>query len=563
MAWLRRSGGASLSDAPPFMMPEPIWQILSGRGYLQKEEIENLFQPKLRDLAHPFSLDGMDIAIARLLKAFQLQEKILIYGDYDLDGTPGLVLLHDGLTRLGFQNVSVFQPSRLNDGYGLHENRITEFHKDGVSLILTVDVGITDTASVDYANSLGLDVIVTDHHLPKETLPSALAIVNPNKGTCTSSLQHLCGTGVAFYLILALRMEMTKLNLLKEDFDPKVLLDLFALATITDMVPLVRENRVLVKHGLIQLAKSQRPGIKKLFRELGFANKKISSQDIAFRIAPKLNALTRLEEGVRALDVLMASEDDAGRLVDEAIVINQRRVQFQEQAKKISAELVKNYANEKFIWIYSHDFHPGVISLIASDLMGQYNVPAFVGCVREDGRIMGSARAPSKKYNLQDMLKRAEKALHKFGGHQLAAGFEVTVDRAEQIQHLLSDYFKENLSLENNEEPEVMYDAEVKIKELDAEFMNWYENLGPFGMQFEVPKLLLKGVKVKKLKRLKGSYLKYTLESGAAAIEAPWFSNPVEIPEGSRVDVIFEPQWNDFNGRRSIQGLIHNMRLNE
>lgn len=561
MAWLRRSGGASLTKTSPLLMPDPIWQILSGRGYFKKEDIENLLQPKLRDLAHPFSLHNMDVAVQRLIQAYKSDEKILLYGDYDLDGTPGLVLLHDGLSRLGFKNLSVFQPSRLRDGYGLHANRIAEFHKiEGISLLVTVDLGITDNLSIEFASSIGVDVIVTDHHLPKENLPPAVAIVNPNKGTCSSNLQHLCGAGVAFYLILALRMEMTKLKLLKEDFDPKVLLDLFALATITDMVPLVRENRVLVKHGLLELAKSSRPGVQRLFRELGFANKKIGSQDVAFRIAPKLNALTRLDEGVRALDVLMATEENASRLVDEALLINARRVQFQDQAKKISANLMKNFSQEKFIWIYSHEFHPGVISLVASDLMGQFNVPAFVGSLREDGRIMGSARAPSAKYNLQEILKNAESALHKFGGHQLAAGFEVTAENADRVQDLLNSYFSEN-NISENIEADILYDAEVKIAQIDHQFMTWYENLGPFGMQFEVPKLLLKNVNVKKLKRLKGAYLKYTLESEGAQIEAPMFSHPVEIPEGSRVDVILEPQWNDFNGRRSIQGLIHQVRL--
>ncbi|MEQ1664391.1 MAG: DHH family phosphoesterase, partial [Bdellovibrionales bacterium] len=251
MIWQQRSNDAL--PAAPIMLPDPIWQIVFGRGYDSTEKIENLVQPKLKDLAHPFSLHQMDLAVARLIQAFQNEEKILIYGDYDLDGSPGIVLLREGLIKLGFSNVEVFQPLRLKDGYGLHSHKIADFKNLGVQLIVTVDVGITDIESVDIANEMGIDVIITDHHLPKEKHPNAFAIVNPNKGNCESNLQHLCGTGVAFYLILALRMEMSQKKLLKQEFNPKELLDLFAIATITDMVPLIKENRVLVKHGLLQL----------------------------------------------------------------------------------------------------------------------------------------------------------------------------------------------------------------------------------------------------------------------------------------------------------------------
>jgi single-stranded-DNA-specific exonuclease len=557
--WQRRSQQAS--SEPPVFMPDQIWQIVSGRGFTTKEDIENLIQPKLKNLSHPFALHDMNLAVDRLIKAFQNNEKIVLYGDYDLDGTPGLALLHDGLTRLGFRNLIMFQPSRLQDGYGLHAHKMADFKEAGATLLVTVDLGITDVAAVEAAAALGIDVVITDHHLPSEILPKALAIVNPNKGFCESRLQHLCGTGVAFYLVLALRMQMTEKKLLETDFNPKELLDLFALATVTDMVPLVGENRVLVKHGLYLLSQTQRPGLKRLLQELGFYGQKISSQDIAFRIAPKLNALTRLEEGVRALDVLLATTENADKMIAEALLVNQRRVQFQDKAKKIAKDLVKQFDHSKFVFIHSGDFHPGVISLVASDLMKEYNMPAFVGAVHADGKIIGSARAPDKSFHLQEMLKAASEALVKFGGHQLAAGFELTTQSADKLRELMTTYFVEKKSADANIElAPVLYDAEVSLSDLNDEFMTWLENLGPYGMQFDPPKLLIRGMKVKSCRKIKGSFLKYVLEKSGKVIEAPWFSGAIEIPEGNQVDVLFEPQYNSFAGRKSIQAFVQDMK---
>jgi single-stranded-DNA-specific exonuclease len=558
--WIRRSS-ASVYESPT-QMPPAIWQVLASRGCRSTDDIDKLLHPKLKDLAHPFSLHDMQPAVDRLIKAFTDKEPILIYGDYDLDGTPGIALLLDGLSRLGFQNLYSYQPSRLKDGYGVHAARVRDFADKKIKVVLTVDVGITDVEAVDSLNADGIDVIITDHHLPKETLPKAVAIVNPNKGTCESHLQHLCGTGVAFYLILALRMEMTRRELITKDFNPKVLLDLFALATITDMVPLVRENRVLVKHGLQILAQTERPGLKRLFEELGLYRKTLRAQDIGFRVAPKLNALTRLDEGITAFQVLTASVDQARKLVDEALVINQRRSELQAKAKKIADDVALAQKNAPYIFVYSHEFHPGVVSLIANDLMNRYSVPAFVGAIHADGRMVGSARAPSKKFNLQSILGAAEAGLEKFGGHQLAAGFESHKSKAEMLNELLSVHFAaQNEAPAEHGFDSTFFDAEVSLADITPELMGWYEDLGPFGMQFEAPLFMASDLKVTSLKRLKGDYLKLGVQDGAYDFDALWFSKPKEFQSGSRIDLIFEPQWNEFQGRRTLQLLVHDARL--
>jgi single-stranded-DNA-specific exonuclease len=541
-------------------MPEAIWRIVSRRGYHTKEDLENLFQPKLKDMAHPFSLDEMDQATDRLVKAFQNKEKILIYGDYDLDGTPGIALLTDGLRQLGYEHVIFYQPSRLKEGYGFHAHLIPQFKELGVSLIVTVDVGITDLLAAQAAKHAGIDLIVTDHHLPKEELPTAVAIVNPNKGTCSSHLQHLCGTGVAFYLLLALRIRLNEKKLLRDEFDPKSLLDLFALATITDMVPLVGENRSLVKHGLKSLSRTERPGLKELFVELGFYSKNLSAQDVSFRIAPKLNALTRLDEGLRALDVITADTTSARNLVQETLVINKRRGQFQDRAKKVAQEILKDKNFQNFIFIHSPEFHPGVISLLANDLMQQTGLPAFVGAELPDGRIIGSARA--RAHNLQDILGAGSEFLEKFGGHKMAAGFELELHNVEK----LAEKFENHLSADGGVTSAAFvtdwtFDTEITLSELNPTFMGWYENLGPFGMGFAAPKLMLRRARVAEVKKLKGSFLRYNLATPEGEIEAPWFQNPQEFAKDALVDVLFEPQWNEFQGRKKIQALVQGMQL--
>ena len=558
--WVARE---SLPGDPPIPMPAAIWNVLCARGMTAPHDIEKILKPRLHDLAHPFSLDQMDLAVQRLVQAYKAKESILIYGDYDLDGTPGMALLREGLEKLEFARVFSFQPSRMNDGYGLHAHHVLRFAKEGVRLVVTVDVGITDTEAVDELNRAGVDVIVTDHHLPKDRLPNALAVVNPNKGECGSNLRHLCGTGVAFYLILAVRMALEKESLLREPFDPKTLLDLLALATITDMVPLVKENRVLVKHGLRILAKTERPGLRLLLRELGLYGRELTSHDIGFRLAPKLNALTRLEDGVSAYDVLTANAETANNFVERALQINEKRRAMQERASRIAKDLIQQNGipRDQFIFVYSREFHPGVISLVANDLMAIYQLPVFVGAIRENGHIVGSARAPARgDVNLPLILQELNGWLIRSGGHRHAVGFELLTENAAKVHEALVQSFASiTLGKESNYgsvEKTIFYDSEIRLADLSHDFMAWHDALEPFGPGFESPKYLMRGLRVHSARKLKNKFMRYKLTDGLNEVEAPWFENPAEFEPGARIDLIFEPQWNHYNGRRTLQAKI-------
>src|SRR6185312_17143063 len=249
--------------------PVLIQKFLLGRGFKDLAEIQNFFQSKLSDLKEPLLMKDMDKAVARLVQVFEKQEKVCVYADFDLDGTSGLALLTDGLRQLGFKNVFLAQPRRLSDGYGFHAHIVEELARQGVTCIVTVDVGITANKAVATASELGIDVIVTDHHQPGPVLPPGFAVVNPNQAGDASGLGYLCGAGVAFYLLRALKRGLINKNLIAEStLDLRSVLDCFCIATLTDMVPLVGDNRSLVKQGLQQLEKTKRPGLKSLLESL-------------------------------------------------------------------------------------------------------------------------------------------------------------------------------------------------------------------------------------------------------------------------------------------------------
>ncbi|MCB0341571.1 MAG: single-stranded-DNA-specific exonuclease RecJ [Bdellovibrionales bacterium] len=555
-------------------MPRALWQVLYARGLVSREQVEGHFSPKLKDLTPPTSLTGIDKAVARLISAFEQGEVLCIYADFDLDGTPGLALLHRGLTLLGFKDVRHFQPKRLSDGYGLHAHVLKDLKDQGVQLVVTVDVGITDVKAVSEANEIGLDVIITDHHLPKEELPAACAIVNPNQSECESGLGHLSGTGVAFYLVLALRSEMHKRGLLREAFDPKELLDCFAIGTVTDMVPLIKENRSLVKHGLVELSKTKRPGLKVLLQQLDLWGRSLSSQDVGFKLAPKLNALSRLEKSLLPIDLfLVDSEMEASRLVGEVFQTHQERVELQRHAEKLAEEVAKDQRKSGFIWVWSPEFHQGIVGLVATKMAQKFKVPAFIGAGKEDGRIVGSARIPDENsgYHLPEALGAAEEALEKFGGHKAAAGFELRKEDADLFEDLLRNYFKHQG--EDNKPSQFTqtfhYDSECGLDEITPQFMSWYENMGPYGMGFEAPVFLLKNLEVTGVRELRGGHLKLSVrdrKSGARA-DALWFSPPPHHPATYKfiqpqdiIDILGEPEWNHFAGKATLQVLVKDLR---
>lgn len=558
----------------PANLPRLVWEIMYSRGIDSEEAIKKWLNPSLKNLRDPLVLQDLDKAVRRLVQARINQEPIVIYADFDLDGTSGLALLLKAFEWMGYKDVTFYQPKRLTEGYGLHAEAIKKLYEEGRRLLVSVDLGITANEAVDLANELGLDVIITDHHLPKDELPKALAVVNPNRGDCSSGLSHLCGTGVAFYLALAVRRALLEEGIIDQAFDPKELLDCFVIGTVTDMVPLVEENRALVKHGLLQLARTKRPGLRVLLQALGLWGHPLTSQDVAMRFAPKLNALSRMEMGIQPIDLyLVEDEKKARELVETVLSNNQSRQASQKSAENEALEILRAHPPKSVIFVYSASFHRGVVGLVATKLCQEFGLPTFVGSLSiENQTIVGSARMPEGRgLNALDAMAAASNALEQFGGHAIAAGFELKLDQAELFGEKLEEFFAGQLV--QAEERTWIYDAEATLAELNPAFMGWYEALSPFGAQFAPPVFFVRDLVIRQVKPLKGGHYRLLLADSAQGNEsriALWFSPPQAHPlmqsglrESIRVDALVEPQWNYFNGSRTLQLLVQDLRASE
>lgn len=548
--------------------PELINKLLVARGFSESQKIEKLLFPKLADLKDPLVMKGMSQALERLGKAYLNKEKICIYADFDLDGTSGLALLKTGMRALGFPEVLHYQPKRLAEGYGFHAHAVDELKAQGVGLIITVDVGITAHAAVDRARELGVDVILTDHHLPADTIPEAFVVLNPNQGTCDSGLGYLCGAGVAFYLLRGLKRYFhDHPELPKNNWDLKEVLDYFTIGTLTDMVPLVEDNRALVKHGLLKLAETKRAGLRALLEELDLMGRPLTSQDVAIRFAPKLNALSRMESGILPIDIFLLEEEAYAReMVRQVMKNNSTRVQLQSDAETEAQELLKEWPHKDFVFVASRSFHRGVVGLIATKLTQVFNKPAFVGSLGEDGMIVGSARLPQgQEACLVEAMGAAAELMSRFGGHSAAAGFEISENRVPQFIEKLSQHFAE---LREKPKPlEIHYDVEAKLSEVSTALMKWYDFVGPFGAGFAIPLIHFSKIEILSKRELKGGHLRLKLADPEShiSLEALLFTpTPRQIEALQMVpgfyDILGELQWNYFAGQKTIQILIRDLK---
>jgi single-stranded-DNA-specific exonuclease len=512
----------------------------------------------------------MDRAVTRLVKAFKSKEKICIYGDFDLDGTSGLAVLSEGFRAMGYLNLVTFQPLRLKEGYGFHAWAIDEMKAQGVSLIVTVDVGITAFAACDRAKKLGIDVIITDHHLPSQGIPDAFCVINPNQGNCDSGLGYLSGAGVGFYLCRALLRALVDEGLVKGD--PRILndlLDFVVIATITDMVPMIGDNRPLVKAGLKQLSTTKRPGLRALLDMVGLGNQRdLSVSDVAIRLAPKLNALSRMELGLRPVDILLESDlVKAQSLMQKVQEQNGMRMQLQQEGERVASKEAERQSHQDFIFVVDSRFHRGVIGLIATKLARDFNKPVFIGSLGEDGRVTGSARLPEGyPLGLTDALTSAKDVLVRFGGHFGAAGFEFDNKDQEPFKARLAQFYQDSRKAHFTQILE--YDFDLHPRDVSLDTIQILRTLEPFGQGFEYPLFGLKNLYASQIKELKGGHLKVffnPVQDSNFRIEGLAFGVTPEMGEIIKdprpKDVLVELQQNDFNGNSSAQVRIREIKF--
>lgn len=473
--------------------------LLINRNVTNFFEAKSYFRPVLTSLHDPFLMDGMHEATQRVIMALTGNQKICVYGDYDVDGTCSAALMYLFLKELG-ANVETYIPNRLTEGYGMSVQSIDILKERKVELIISVDCGITAVEEVDHANSLGIDTVVCDHHQPKEILPKAFAILDPIKPGCSYPFKHLSGAGVAFKLATAVATRIGKKDM------PIKYLDLVALAGAADIVPLVDENRILVKEGLEQINTSPRPGIAALIRSAKMDPGNLTAGQVVFTIAPRVNAVGRLGDANRAVDLF--TTDSPQKAVELARVLedeNSERRKIDEMTFSHATSLLEetvNFDNDMAIVLHYEDWHPGVIGIVASRMVEKYHRPAIM-LTTIDGVAKGSARS-IPGFNIYEALQNCEEYLVQFGGHEAAAGLAIEVERLDDFKKKFNEVLK-NCMKEEHVVQEISIDAKISLSEISPKFIRILDQFAPFGPGNMRPVFLSENVSLVQQPRLVGS----------------------------------------------------------
>lgn len=461
-------------------------------------EAKAYFRPNLDELLDPLLMDGMEKAAFRIIEAITENEKITIYGDYDVDGTCSATIMYLFLKELG-ANVDIYIPNRINDGYGLSLEGIDTIKESGSDLIVTVDCGITAVEEVAYAKSLGIEVIITDHHKAKETIPDAYAVLDPLKPGCNYPYKSLSGAGVAFKLARAIGDRFGKKEMALG------YMDLVALASAADIVPLTFENRILVRRGIEQINENPSPGIRALIKIAKMEPGNLSAGQIVFSIAPRINAVGRLGDALRAVELFCAkTNEEADRLAQILEEENNERRKIDEvtfsHAVEKAIEIV-DFENDMGIVLHDDDWHPGVIGIVASRLVEKYHRPSIM-LTTIDGLAKGSARSVTG-FNIYSALKECEYLLEQYGGHEAAAGIAIKIENIPEFRKKFNEILKTRLKPEELI-PEILIDTKISFTEITPKFLRILDQFSPFGPGNMRPVFLAENVSLAYPPRLVG-----------------------------------------------------------
>ncbi|MGE5416433.1 MAG: single-stranded-DNA-specific exonuclease RecJ [Acidobacteriota bacterium] len=524
-------------------------ELLVKRGYSAPEQAELFLNAGYSELSDPFLIPGMQQAADRIHQALEQSEKIMIYGDYDADGVCSVAIMLECLRGLGGQ-VDYILPSRFQEGYGLHEDAVRAAAANGIGLLITVDCGITSVAELQIAAELGLEVMITDHHEPGDVLPMARVMVNPKLAE-SGPYNELAGAGVVFQLVRALAKERPELH-------PEQWLDIAALATVADIVPLTGDNRIIVKEGLALLQRSDRPGLKALIEVAGSAGKRITSYHLGYVLGPRLNAVGRMGEADAALELLLTTEHrPAMELAEKLNLLNKQRQETEAMIlqEALSEAEICAARDDQAIVIGREGWHQGVIGIIASRLVDRFKRPAIV--VSWDGeKGRGSGRS-IQEVDLHQALSQCSDYLEKFGGHQQAAGVVLARDKFEAFQSALSRVVAESGVITGISR--ISADIVCSLSELSLELVDEFSAMEPFGAANPVPRFIMRRVYTNRVSSIgrNGEHVKFAVEDGAKKVEAIGFGwgqafNTKET-DTNLYDIIFEPEINEYNGNKSLQ----------
>lgn len=540
-------------------------RLLVNRGIQSSDEAKGLLHPGIDGLSDPFLLPGMDIAVERLLLALKNRDPIVVYGDSDVDGVCGTAVLTRFLRQVG-ADVSTYIPNRLVEGYSLSDAGFAEIVRRGAKIVITVDNGTTAVEKVKRLREHGVDVIICDHHEPAAELPPALAILNPKLDGSTYPFRHLCGSGVGFQLIAGLASRLTARGSMQDALHDlsKTSVAFVALATICDCVPLIGENRALARAGIHALQSSEHPGLAAL-RSIAGVGREIQSDDLSFRLGPRINAAGRLGQAHRALALLLA--DDRASAQEIARELDDKNAERQileasilESARKQAA--VRTAAGDRVLVLADESWHAGVVGIVAARIAGEFDRPAVLIALGPNGRGRGSGRSV-RRFDLHRALGACATELIGFGGHAFAAGLEVSADRLESLRDSMNAHAAEHFG--EVSEREIMIDAELPLGVLTPSFMHEINQLAPYGEGLANPLFSSPPLEVSGSKRIGRSlnHLSFNVLQGGVrrrAIAYGLGERATEI-EGRRLSLAFTPRLNLFRGQANIDLEVRDIKM--
>ncbi len=527
-------------------------QILVNRGIENETEANLFLNCTLFDLPSPYLMKGMDRAIERIKKALKNNERIAIYGDYDVDGVTSTALLYSFLKVLK-ANVTYYNPDRLKEGYGINIDAVKKLAEQGVSLIISGDCGITAVKEVEQAKELGVEFIVTDHHKPPQELPQAVSILNPKLSECKYPGKEIVGVGVIFNLVIALRRALRDEGFFKNG-EPNLgdYLDLVALGTVADCAPLLDVNRILVKEGIKRMQSPKRLGVQAL-KEASSIKGEVTSYDLGFKLGPRINASGRMSTAENAV-ALFISENlgEARELAKELNEKNSNRQSTEAEIIKEAISLLESnpaLIGTNSIVLASRNWHPGIIGIVASRIVERYEKPTMLIAITEDGVGKGSGRS-LEGINIYAALSECRELFLQFGGHEQAAGLSIREENVEKFREMFDK------ALENSEEQyekKLKVDCAIELDSLTDSLISEFELLQPFGIGNPEPALLSRTVEVVSQRIFKDKHLGFKVKKGTKLFDAIWFNmkEPSTLPD--KVDMVFTPEFNKWNGKKEIR----------
>jgi len=584
--WLLRNTTRDISSlAKNSGVSEVTAKILVNRGFYNEIDIKKFMRASIDDLYDPFLMKDMDKGTDLIKLAIQNKEKIVVYGDYDADGVTSTVIMYKGLKKCG-ANVIYHVPDREHEGYGINSDRIRKLHEEGFNVVLTCDNGIAAIDQVELAKELGMTVIITDHHelqFEENTqgtrifkIPCADAVINPKQKECNYPFKQLCGAGIAFKFVQALYIKIGIDKSLVNEF-----IEIAGIGTICDVVDLIDENRIIAKNALGMLTNTKNIGLKYLKEILSINDKEIKCYHVGFQIGPCINATGRLESAATSVELLLCEEEDRAKdLAKILFELNQKRQEMTTQNVEEVIELIEHstFKNDKVLVIYKDTIHESIAGIVAGRVREAFNVPTII---LTKGKMdpKGSARSINE-YNLFEELIKCEELLEKFGGHPMAAGLSIKEENIEKLRKKLN----ENCCLSDDDIiPKVRIDQRMPLSKINYEMVNELELLEPFGKGNPSPLLAEKNVPILKIdilgKNANTLKIKFLMPGLNKWIDGICFNRVEEFiemlkdrygdehmsylhsPREMKLDLIFSPQINEYNGRKSIQLKILEFKL--